>query len=172
MDDRDPAAPHTAPTSQSNSPTPSVDATRNPTAALFSTSSLSDIAEAWDLVGSCNNYQRAMAHAAATSPLSMVAAIHMQKQQHHPYPHPQHYPATGLDLSAAAMAVSAAGSPSPTMMPSSGTRPRRPVDAADKQYICSFKGCGKTFYQKQTMRRHQREKHKDWLDKEDVTTTL
>jgi hypothetical protein len=45
-----------------------------------------------------------------------------------------------------------------------GTRPRRPVDAADKQHVCEFDGCGKTFYQKQTMRRHQREKHREWYD--------
>lgn len=47
------------------------------------------------------------------------------------------------------------------------TRSRRPVDASDKNYVCDFDGCGKSFYQKQTMRRHQREKHKEWLEQQD-----
>ena len=47
------------------------------------------------------------------------------------------------------------------------TRSRRPVDAADKNYVCDFDGCSKSFYQKQTMRRHQREKHKVWLEQQD-----
>ena len=53
------------------------------------------------------------------------------------------------------------------LIPMCGTRPRRPVDAVNKSYVCDYPECCRSFYQKQTMRRHQRDKHREWLEEQD-----
>jgi len=38
-------------------------------------------------------------------------------------------------------------------------RPYRPRYAPDKPYICDISGCGKSYYRRTHLQRHQKEKH-------------